>query len=99
MWADLYISTVFPRSLLTTVSDRQNNLDAHVFPLMHNLAIDDDLISTDPVALGIRGVRRRGDLDLAPLTIGGHDFAFCCAILELLVDALFIDTSLTLDQG
>ena len=79
--------------------NRQNNLDTHILSLVHKLAINQNLISTDPVAHGIRGIRTRRDLDLAPLTVCGDELALRCALLELGVDALVFDAALALDEG
>lgn len=66
---------------------------------MHDLTVDDDLISTDLVAFRIRWVRSRRNVDLAPLAVGGHKLALFGAVLEFLVDALIIDAALPLDEG
>lgn len=78
--------------------NRQNNLDAHVLSLMHKLAINQNLISTDSVAYSICGICNSRDLDLAPLTICRDELALRCALLELGVDALVFDAALALDK-
>lgn len=77
----------------------QNNLDAHVLSLMHNLAIDDNLMHTNTIVFSIRGVRRRCDLDFSPLLVSRYDRAFKCAFLEFLIYALLINAAFSLDQG
>jgi hypothetical protein len=77
----------------------QNNLDTHIFPLMHDLAIDDHLMHTNSVVHGIRWVRSCRDLDLTPLAVSRHNRAFECAFLEFLVDSLLINTTFSLDEG
>jgi hypothetical protein len=76
----------------------QNNLNTHIFPLMHKLAIDKDLMDTDPVVDRIGGIRARRNLDLAPLPIGWHETAFLCPPLELAVYTLILDATLSLDK-
>jgi hypothetical protein len=78
--------------------DRKDNLYAHVLSLMHDLTINKHLISADSVALRICRIRSRGDLYLAPLTIGRHQFALGREAIELLVDALLLNTTLSLDK-
>lgn len=81
------------------VLHRQNDLDAHVLSLMHNLPINQDLISANPIAHHIRRVSTRGDLDLPPFAVGGHELPLGSAILKFTVYTLFIDASLPLNQG
>jgi hypothetical protein len=35
------------------VLDGQQDLQAHVFPLLHELAVDEDLVCADPIANGV----------------------------------------------
>ena len=77
----------------------EDDLDAHVFPLMHELAVDEDLVGTDAVADRVCRVRDSGDLYLAPFAVRGHETALGGAVLELAVDALLVDTALSLDEG
>lgn len=79
--------------------DRQDNLDTHVFPLVHQLAVNDLLVSADTIALRIRGIRGRCNLDLSPLAVGGHNHAVGHELLEALVDTLLFDTAFALDKG
>lgn len=76
----------------------QNNLDAHVLSLMHQLSINDDLVSANLVADCISRVSGRRDLDLSPLTVGRHKLALSCTLLELLVNTLLFDAAFPLDQ-
>lgn len=48
---------------------RKENLDAHVFTLLHQLALQNDLIRTNSVTLIISRISRFSDLDLSPLLI------------------------------
>ena len=65
---------------------------------MHDLAVDEHLISADSIARRICRIRSRGDLDLAPLAVGGHKLSFRCEFLELFEDALLLNTALPLDK-
>jgi hypothetical protein len=88
-----------PRSLRKDDLYWQNNLNTHVFPLMHDLAVDDYLMHTNSVVNSIRWVSSRRDLNLAPLAVSRHNRAFECAFLKFLVDPLLINTAFSLDQG
>jgi hypothetical protein len=78
--------------------DRKDDFYAHVLSLMHDLTINNHLISTDSVTDRICWIRSCRDLDLAPLTIGGHIFALGREVLELFVDALLLNAALSLDK-
>ena len=65
---------------------------------MHDLAVDDYLMHANSVVHSIRWIRRRGNLNLSPLTISRHYRAFKCTFLEFLVDALLVDTAFSLDE-
>lgn len=78
--------------------DRKDDFYAHVLSLMQDLTINNHLISTDSVTDRISWIRSCRDLDLAPLTIGGHIFALGREVLELLVDALLLNAALSLDK-
>lgn len=65
---------------------------------MHDLTINNHLISTDSVTDRICWICSCRDLDLAPLTIGGYIFALGSEVLELLVDALLLNAALSLDK-
>lgn len=77
---------------------RQYDLHAHVLSLMHQLAINDDLMHANAVMHSICGVCGGSDLDFSPLAICRYQFTLQCALLELLVDALVLDTPFTLDK-
>jgi hypothetical protein len=49
---------------------RQEYLDTHVFALLHQSTIHQDLIRTNSVALIIGGVCCLSDLNLSPLLVG-----------------------------
>jgi hypothetical protein len=87
---------IFPLSLV--ISNRQNNLDTHVFPPLHNLAIGEDLVCPDPVADCIGWIRTSGNLNLAPLPVGRHQLSLSREALELLVDALLLDAAVALNE-
>lgn len=76
----------------------QDNLDSHVLSLMHNFAINEHLISSDPVADLICGICSSRDLDLTPLLVGRNELSLGCEILKLLVDTLLLDATLSLDK-
>lgn len=58
---------------LSTISlHRQKNLDTHILPGLHEFAVDDDLISANPVTLGVGRVGGLCNLDFSPLSVGGH---------------------------
>lgn len=78
--------------------DRKDDLDAHILSLMHDLTINNRLMSTDSITDRIRWVRSCSDLDLAPLTVGRHIFALDHEVLELFVDALLLNATLSLDK-
>lgn len=48
----------------------EKNLDTKVLAVLHELAVENDLISANTVALGVGRVCCLADLDLSPLTIG-----------------------------
>lgn len=66
---------------------------------MHDLAINEHLIGTDTVANLICGIGCGGNLDLAPLFVGGNELSLGCEVFKLFVNALFLDTALSLDEG
>ena len=84
--------------MCTAFLDRQDNLDTHVFSLLHELAIDDDLVGADTVALCIRWVCGLRNLHLSPLTICGHKLSLLREPLEFLVYTLFLDAAFPLDE-
>lgn len=58
---------------LSTISlHRQKDLDTHILPGLHEFAVDDDLISANPVALSVGRVGSLCNLDFSPLSVGGH---------------------------
>lgn len=65
---------------------------------MHDLAIDEHLMSTHSVIDGICWVCTRRNLDLAPLTVGRHKLALRRELLELLINSLLLDTALSLNK-
>lgn len=79
-------------------SDWQDDLYTHILTLVHQLAVDENLVSTYTVAYGICWISRRGDLNLTPLLVRRHELALRGEPLELLVDSLLFDTAFTLDQ-
>lgn len=79
--------------------DRQNYLDTHIFTLVHNLAINKHLVSTDSVAHSICGIRSSRYLNLTPLLVGGDKLPLSRKVLELLVNTLFLNATLTLNKG
>lgn len=87
----------FPVIAYTIPSNGQDNLDTHVLSLVHNLAIDENLVDTNSVALLICGICCGGDLDFTPLSVGRHQLSLGSEFLELLVDTLFLDTAHSLN--
>lgn len=83
----------------TRLLHRQHDPDTHVFSLLHELAVDDDLVGADAVALCVCWVCGLRNLHLPPLTVCGHKLSLLGEPLELLVDALFLDTAFPLDEG
>lgn len=83
---------------LVSPLDRQNNLDAHVIALVHQLAINQNLISANAVALRVCRVRRRRDLNFSPLAVRGHELAVRGQLHEAGVDTLVLDTTFPLDE-
>lgn len=77
--------------------DRKNDFDSHIFSLLHELTINQDLISSDSVAHSICRVGGCGNLNLSPFTVGGYEFALGSTVLEFFIDALFFDTAFSLD--
>jgi hypothetical protein len=65
---------------------------------VHNFAVNEDLISADPVADLICGIRSSRDLDLTPLLVGRNELSLGCEVLKLLVDTLLLDAALSLDK-
>jgi hypothetical protein len=65
---------------------------------MHELTVDEHLMSPNSVIYGICWVRTGGDLDLAPLTIGRYNLSLGCESLEFLVDPLLLNTALSLNK-
>lgn len=49
----------------------EENLDAKVLAVLHELAVEHDLVGADAIALRVGGVGRFGNLDFAPLPVGG----------------------------
>lgn len=76
----------------------QDNPDTHIFSLLHELAVNDDLVGADTVALCVRWVCGLRNLHLPPLAVCGHKLALLGEPLEFLVDALFLNTAFSLDQ-
>lgn len=66
---------------------------------MHDFAIDNCLVCTNPVMNCIRGVCTCSNLNLSPLLVGWNKTAFISESLEFLVDTLFFDAALSLDKG
>lgn len=93
-----HIKTAHPYTPYSNHSDRQDNLNAHVLSLMHDLAVNEHLISTNSVADLVCGVGSSGNLDFTPLAVGGYKLSLRCEVFELLVDALLFNTALSLDQ-
>lgn len=100
------MNIIQPISLITTnlgspslPLHRKHNLDAHVFPSVHNFSVNDDLISTNLVSYSISWICGRGDLNLTPLAVRRHQVSLGCAVLEFPIDTLFIDATLALDEG
>jgi len=78
--------------------DGQQDADAKVVAVLHELAVEHDLVGAEPVALGVGRVGGLGDLHLAPLPVGRDGHALLHDRVELLVDALLLDAALALDQ-
>lgn len=76
----------------------QNNLDAHVLSCVHQLPINDLLVCTDTVVLCVSWVCGRGNLNLTPFSVTGHEPAARHELLEALVHSLIFDTAFALDQ-
>lgn len=66
---------------------------------MHHPPINDNLVRPNPVMHCICRIRRRGNLDLAPLAIRWHELALLSEALELFIHALLFDASFPLDKG
>jgi hypothetical protein len=64
---------------------------------MHDLAVNEYLISTNSVADLVRRIGSSGNLDFAPLAVGGYELSLGCEVLELLIDALLFDTTFSLN--
>ena len=79
-------------------SDRKDDFYAQVLSLMHDLTVNKHLVSANSIAHSIRWIRRRRDLDFAPLTISWHKLALSREALELFVDALLLNAALSLDE-
>lgn len=54
----------------STDSYGQENLDAKVLSVLHELAVDKNLVSAESVSDRVGGVGGLGDLDLSPLLVG-----------------------------
>lgn len=78
--------------------DWQDNLDAHVFSLVHDLAIDNCLVYTHTVVDCVCRVCACSNLNFSPLLVGGDKAALLCEPLELLVDALLFNAPFSLDE-
>lgn len=65
---------------------------------MHDLAINEHLMSTHSVIHRIRRVCTCRNLDLAPLAVGGHKLTLRCELLELLIHSLLLNAALSLDK-
>jgi hypothetical protein len=65
---------------------------------VHDLAIDDSLVCTNTVIYCISGICACSNLDLSPLLVGWDKASFIGKSLELLVDTLFFDAALSLDE-
>lgn len=77
---------------------RKANFDAKVLSLMHQLSINEHLISTNAISHSISWISGGGDLDLSPFLVGRHELTSCCAFFELLVYALLLDAAFPLNQ-
>lgn len=53
-----------------TDSYGQENLDAKVLSVLHELTVDKDLVGSESVSDRVGGVGGLGDLDLSPLLVG-----------------------------
>jgi hypothetical protein len=65
---------------------------------MHDLPVNQDLIGAKSVARRVCGICGRGNLYFAPFAVGGDQLALGSAGLEFLVDALLVNTALSLYQ-
>jgi hypothetical protein len=65
---------------------------------MHDLAINEHLVCTDPVANCIGRICAGGNLNLAPLTIGRDQLSLSREVPELFVDALLFNAALPLNE-
>lgn len=65
---------------------------------MHDLAINDSLMDTNAIVLCVRGIGRRGDLNLTPLLVCWHELALFSELLETGEDALVFDIAFALDE-
>lgn len=77
----------------------KHDLNAHVFALLHQFSINDDLVRANPIPDRVSGIPGSRDLDLVPFFVGWHQTAGQSTLLELFVDTLIFDASLTLNQG
>ena len=78
--------------------DRENNLDTHILSLVHDLSINNSLMRTNTVIHCVRGVCACSNLDLSPLLVSRDKASFVGESLELLVDTLFFNAALSLDE-
>jgi hypothetical protein len=65
---------------------------------MHNLAIDQNLISSHPVPLAVCRIRTGRDLDLTPLAVRRHELSGSRSLLELGIHSLVFNAALPLDE-
>lgn len=66
---------------------------------MHQLSVNDRLVHSHAIVLSICRVGSRRDLNLTPLPVRGGKLATSGSLFEFFVDALFFDTTFTLDEG
>lgn len=58
---------------MTTSLNRQNNLHPHVLSLLHELAVDQDLVGANSIAHRVRRIGGCGNLDFPPLAVGWYE--------------------------
>lgn len=79
------------------ILNRQNNFDAHILTLVHDLAVNEYLVSSNSVPHSVRWICAGSNLDLPPLTVCWYQVPLRGELLELFVNTLFLDTSFALD--
>jgi len=67
--------------------------------LVHELSINQNLMSTNSIVHCIGRIRTCRDLNLTPFSVGRNELALLRSLLELGVHPLIFDTTLALNKG